>query len=308
MNPVIPIGGRLAVGLGLSPAVLGGLVEKNSETRKPWLPPRKFFGLPAVGEVVRSHPGVLLDHLLPFRTGGGWSFDSQSKGPWLREFARLASQTFAAPDAPWRGWAVRHRELYPDGDESVIRRTIRPRWRWVIGLGNQAILETSITLHHTYGVPYVPGSALKGLTQALIMLNLEPQPLTARLQQYGRDRAITDLFGAQTEVGQNSDRAGQVVFVGAVPTEPPKLKVDVMTPHFSAYYQGRQNEPLEVEDPIPVPFLVVSGGAYDLTVTKRTPRVSNDLLVLAADLCVAALDEMGIGGKTAKGYGYFSAK
>nr|MDQ3012024.1 type III-B CRISPR module RAMP protein Cmr6 [Acidobacteriota bacterium] len=35
--------------------------------------------------------------------------------------------------------------------------------RIVIGVGNESVLETSVTLHRTYGVPYLPGSALKGL-------------------------------------------------------------------------------------------------------------------------------------------------
>ena len=35
--------------------------------------------------------------------------------------------------------------------------------RLAIGLGDDGVLETSITLHHTYGVPIIPGSAIKGL-------------------------------------------------------------------------------------------------------------------------------------------------
>src|SRR5206468_143499 len=40
------------------------------------------------------------------------------------------------------------------------------RGRMVVGLGAENVLETAVTLHHTYGVPYIPGSALKGLTAA----------------------------------------------------------------------------------------------------------------------------------------------
>ncbi len=35
--------------------------------------------------------------------------------------------------------------------------------RMVIGLGGENVLETGITLHHTYGTPLIPGTALKGL-------------------------------------------------------------------------------------------------------------------------------------------------
>jgi CRISPR-associated protein Cmr6 len=36
-------------------------------------------------------------------------------------------------------------------------------WRIVIGLGGAHVLETSMTLHHIYGIPYIPGSAVKGI-------------------------------------------------------------------------------------------------------------------------------------------------
>ncbi len=38
-------------------------------------------------------------------------------------------------------------------------------WRLVIGLGSAHPQETSMTLHHIYGIPYIPGSAIKGITR-----------------------------------------------------------------------------------------------------------------------------------------------
>ncbi|NJE01389.1 type III-B CRISPR module RAMP protein Cmr6 [Thermococcus sp. JdF3] len=38
--------------------------------------------------------------------------------------------------------------------------------RLIVGLGNESVYETSITLLRNYGVPYIPGSALKGVTKA----------------------------------------------------------------------------------------------------------------------------------------------
>ena len=43
------------------------------------------------------------------------------------------------------------------------KRYIQIAGRMIIGLGAESVLEASITLHRTYGVPYIPGSALKGL-------------------------------------------------------------------------------------------------------------------------------------------------
>ena len=40
---------------------------------------------------------------------------------------------------------------------------LKPEWRMIIGLGNESVYETSMTLHHIYGIPYIPGSAIKGV-------------------------------------------------------------------------------------------------------------------------------------------------
>ena len=45
----------------------------------------------------------------------------------------------------------------------IIHGTID--WRMVIGLGGEHVLETSMTLHHVYGIPYIPGSAVKGMVR-----------------------------------------------------------------------------------------------------------------------------------------------
>lgn len=41
-----------------------------------------------------------------------------------------------------------------------------PDWRLIVGLGNPSVYETSITLHHIYGIPYIPGSAIKGVVRS----------------------------------------------------------------------------------------------------------------------------------------------
>src|SRR5208282_4577032 len=36
--------------------------------------------------------------------------------------------------------------------------------RVVVGLGSESVCETGVTLHRIYGVPWIPGAALKGMT------------------------------------------------------------------------------------------------------------------------------------------------
>lgn len=43
-------------------------------------------------------------------------------------------------------------------------------WRLVIGLGASHPQKTSMTLHHIYGIPYIPGSAVKGVTRHWFIL------------------------------------------------------------------------------------------------------------------------------------------
>ena len=43
---------------------------------------------------------------------------------------------------------------------------LKTRSRLIIGLGGKGTLEMGITLHHLYGFPYIPGSALKGLARS----------------------------------------------------------------------------------------------------------------------------------------------
>lgn len=45
-------------------------------------------------------------------------------------------------------------------------------WRMVVGLGNESVHETSMTLHQVYGIPYIPGSALKGIARDMAIAEL----------------------------------------------------------------------------------------------------------------------------------------
>ena len=39
-------------------------------------------------------------------------------------------------------------------------------WRLIVGLGNESVYDTSMTLHHVYGIPYIPASAVKGVVRS----------------------------------------------------------------------------------------------------------------------------------------------
>lgn len=49
---------------------------------------------------------------------------------------------------------------------SVRKFTAITSYRLVVGFGAEHVLETGICLHHVYGFPIIPGSAVKGVTRA----------------------------------------------------------------------------------------------------------------------------------------------
>jgi CRISPR-associated protein Cmr6 len=66
-------------------------------------------------------------------------------------------------------------------------------WRMVIGLGNPSPLETGFSLHPQYGIPWLNGSSVKGLTQA------------GRLRRIGEEIGVYPLPYDQWLKGRKSD-------------------------------------------------------------------------------------------------------
>lgn len=180
--------------------------------------------------------------------------------------------------------------------------------RMAVGLGGETVLETAIAIHRTWGVPYIPGSALKGLTASAARLRLE-SPLTKDSTEYRL------LFGEQDNAGyvtfhdalwkpfRRVERKGQVELVEL--TELPLMQ-DVMTVHHADYYgwngKGDPAPPADWDDPNPVPFLTAH-GTYLLALTGPPGWVE-----LAFQILRDALENDGIGAKTAAGYGRMNVK
>lgn len=180
--------------------------------------------------------------------------------------------------------------------------TITPQWRLVIGHGEDSASETSLTLSPTYGTPLLPASAVKGLTVAKARV---AEVGDARLRElFGSPRPGDDRRGDATK----ADGRGSVTFFDALPLSAPELVVDVLTPHVKPYYdQGNRNgapasQPAEYHTPVPVRFLAIEHTAFEALLIGPAGDVSE-----AADLLVRGLDDLGIGGKTAAGYGYCTA-
>lgn len=208
--------------------------------------------------------------------------------------------------------------------------------RLLIGHGNSSAVDVGITVHHTWGVPVIPGPALKGLLAHYVDAVYGPtEPGGKPWELEGEERTRADyqgvmrrgrrivrgpgavyraMFGApdaDEDEAMRSHRvesgasAGLVTFHDAlyVPhsamTNRP-FAMDVITVHQKGYYDSKgASWPNDYDDPNPVTFLTVRPGAR-LFFALSGPEDWTDL---AQRLLRDALEKWGVGGKTSAGYG-----
>jgi CRISPR-associated protein Cmr6 len=158
--------------------------------------------------------------------------------------------------------------------------------RFVTGLGRSHPVENGFAWHPTLGVPYLPGSSIKGLVRAWAERDAEPRP---------SKKLVDELLGSPGSVGQ-------VIFVDAVPVAPVQLEADVMCPHYAGW--SPQEPPGDWCSPVPVPFLVTA--PQTVFVFSLLPRgASTGAVEKVLDWLRAALADIGAGAKTSVGYGRF---
>jgi CRISPR/Cas system CMR subunit Cmr6 (Cas7 group RAMP superfamily) len=174
---------------------------------------------------------------------------------------------------------------------------IEPMWRLVVGHGEDSVHESGLTLSPTYGVPVLPGTALKGLAAA-----------AARASEAGWSDSDTTLFGSPRPKQVFPAHQGSVLIWDGLPIAPPKLVLDVLTPHVKEYYDLGNSPrkltvaPAEYHNPVPIRFLAVEQTEFRCYLIGPSADVSRGV-----ELIKSGLDELGIGGKTAAGYGYCNA-
>jgi len=169
-------------------------------------------------------------------------------------------------------------------------------WRIVVGLGGETVLETDLTLHHLYGIPYIPASALKGLTRAYATGEEEEGHLSKKIEE--DDKTIQRIFGSQ-------EHAGTVIFFDAMPVNGRfAFDLDIMNAHYPDYY-GQNKPPTDDQNPNPVTFLTVANTTFMFALAPRRPGDEQDV-AQAKTWLKKALAKYGVGGKTSAGYGYFT--
>ena len=158
-----------------------------------------------------------------------------------------------------------------------------------------SVLNLGILLHRNFSCPFIPGSALKGVTRHYVK------------QNFGDNEDFRRIFG-QGEV------AGSVAFLNAFPSNW-SMVVDVLTKHNdpNAEFLNTKNpvpnaEFLDTKNPVPIFFPAVEKGAvftFSAAPAKAGRRTAEADVELAMKWLKAALKEWGVGAKTSAGYGWF---
>jgi CRISPR-associated protein Cmr6 len=187
--------------------------------------------------------------------------------------------------------------------------------RLVVGLGDESVYETSIRLHRNYGVPYIPGSALKGVAKHWTILKIAEKldASVGKIQEWleGNEEKDVSIYVGTTEITFDEIRKifgtqefeGNIVFFDAFPNpDEIALELDVMNPHYQPYYTTGE-APGDWYQPTPIFFLTVPKGVkFEFAIMSRDDE---DLIKKAKSLLVEALKEFGVGAKTSLGYGRF---
>jgi len=178
------------------------------------------------------------------------------------------------------------------------------------GLGNEHPLENGFAFLNPYGLPYLPGSGVKGvLRQAARELASGDWGETLGWDEL----AITVLFGREGKDGDKDHQRGVLRFWDVIPKiQGNTLDVEIMTPHQKHYYQDGET-PHDSGQPVPISFLTVPPRSrFVFHVQCDSAFLKHLASDLAADgrwkiLLQAAFehafDWCGFGAKTAVGYG-----
>ena len=229
-----------------------------------------------------AHAGLLMQRGLP-----EWNQDDkQAKADLLKKIAKIPAPKEGSLYAlAFTRWVQATSDT---GRFATLAAGISGRL--YTGLNSAGALETGISTSHTYGMPLIAGSSVKGIARNYA-------------ESLGLDKAhLTVLFGDDSDSG--SLKAGALVWHDAwfVPANTPPFAAEIITTHHQDYYNGKQPEADEMESPIPNQQIATQGSFY--FVIESAPG-AQAWAVYAQNLLFQALQTQGAGSKTASGYGYF---
>ncbi|MBL0231030.1 MAG: type III-B CRISPR module RAMP protein Cmr6 [Moraxellaceae bacterium] len=233
-----------------------------------------------VRQTQSAHAGLLLTHSLPV-----WEKNEKTEKSKL--INKITGVNFCS--------------LYKKAFERWLGTTCDPQHffslsaslsgRLMMALSTGGAIETGMSVHHTYGMPMIAGSSVKGAVRAY-----------AESIGLGKEY-IAALFGADEDLAKDAntiESAGYLVWHDAwwIPEGNSKPFVgEVVTVHHQDYYGG-SGAATDFDSPIPNQQLAVQGSFY-FVIEGDTAWTT-----LAIKLLTDTLEKQGIGTKRAAGYGF----
>jgi len=238
-----------------------------------------------------AHPGLLLDRYLVDDIARLGTKDKNK--PSEEEWQRL---TQIAPSAAYKLAFQRWKAMLPltsvaETNPPFVRiaREGQTTGRFVTGLGAEGVFEVNIRLPHTYGVPFVPGTALKGSLRAFMKTSL------------GENEAADFLFGTTESAGFARVYDAWWIPVTEGSKTPSGLDLDVISIHHPDYYNDNgKSSPTYFYHPVPIHFLTVHGKFLFVLEAPNSEWAEYLEKVLTT-----ALASRGVGAKKTSGYGRF---
>lgn len=281
-----------------------------------------------------THAGLAYDVWAPHPTKqkDEWRLDPRAASEWLSNITNIkAPEDYVLAFDCWRN-------SFQQPVDRLFEMSLVSRL--LVGQGNGSATGIGLTVHHTWGVPIIPGTAVKGLVAHYVDAVYGPEdPVANPTGDRARYQGVTwdeggsriirgpgdwyrTMFGAPDVLDDQNARGGEdmagatvgsVIFHDALyipgtasqghPDRP--YAVDVLTVHQGEYYKHRGlpdgTWPNDYDAPNPVSFLTVRPGARFLFALSGPP----DWTEVAGRILVDALQHWGIGGKTSAGYGRF---
>jgi len=183
--------------------------------------------------------------------------------------------------------------------------------RLIINHAGGVIENAGLAFDRNLGVPYLPGSSIKGIARVgAAIAGAEPGEIASVFGWSDQAEGILPL----------KSFAGSVAFLPAFPRGEAHVERDIVNCHHPAYYssQGKNMRALDNESPIPNEFPVVKAGSIFIFTIRpsgalRLKQVLSTLglspgfdpVVKAKEWLIKGITDHGIGAKTAAGYGWF---
>lgn len=191
------------------------------------------------------------------------------------------------------------------------------------GLGMAHPLENGFAFMSPYGLPYLPGSSVKGVLRQAARDLLAARVETDASMPGFSETDIVALFGGGSEKQSGMDGESEAAQRGAlqcwdvypVLADTANLRWDIMTPHQGAYYgdSSGKTPPHDNDPPVPINFLTLPPGTrfrFHLScdtgiLERRAPGLAQGgkWREVCTRLLEHAFDWLGFGAKTSLGYG-----